>query len=166
MLLYRWYKAAKCPIRWNNGFSDTFCIKHGARQGSILSSYLLSIFLNDLLVDLKDVRIGDIKYNSFAYADDVTLLSPTAPGLQKFIDKCVAYSLLLRFGIKKTKCMVNGHGLVKFGKHFTWYLGDSELIVTGSQAILGSIFTNQNDLLQHVESVLKVVDKVFIVFPM
>jgi len=60
------------------------------------------------------VCVGNHLYNSFVYADDVSLFSITVPGLQILIDIYTHYSSLWRFnfGIKKTKCMMacKGYG--------------------------------------------------------
>ncbi len=60
-------------------------------------------------MDLKSsnygVPIANLLFNSYAYADDVTVFSATACGLQKLIDTCYEYSRKWRskFGIKKSK---------------------------------------------------------------
>ena len=103
----------------------------GTRQGSILSPYFFNIFIDDLLLELQatksGVAIGDVLINSFAYADDVTVISTSAKGLQTLIDKCHIYSQKwrFRFGLKKTKCMVVGNNL--FQHEPKWYLGSSEI---------------------------------------
>ena len=111
MLCYRWYKQLRATVKWKGTYSADFTITKGTHQGSILSPYIFNIFINDLLLELHEsnygVAIGDVHFNSFAYADDVTVFSSTAIGLQRLIDKCYAYSQKWRFkfGIKKTKCM-------------------------------------------------------------
>ena len=91
LLLHRWYKHLKASIRWNGEHSNEFSVTRGTRQGSVLSSYLFNIFLNDFLCDLKKsvfgARIENCKFESFAYADDITLFSPTVAGLQGLADR-------------------------------------------------------------------------------
>jgi hypothetical protein len=48
------------------------------------------------------VWIGSEHLNSFAYADDITLLNGNIPGFQTLIDKCADYASKWRFtfGVK------------------------------------------------------------------
>ena len=104
-------------MKWNGCYTKTFDITRGTRQGSKLSPYLFSIFINQLLLDLNDcdagVRIGDVLYNSMAYADDITIFSTNAKCLQCLIDMCAMYSDRWRFkyGFEKSKCMIIGVSL-------------------------------------------------------
>ena len=74
-------------MKWNGCYSKRFDITRGTRQGSKLSPYLFNIFINQLLLDLNDcdvgVMIGDVLYNSMAYADDITVFSTNAKDLQQ-----------------------------------------------------------------------------------
>ncbi len=51
------------------------------------------------------VSVGTCHFNNFAYADDITLLCTTVPGLQRLINTSVEYSKMWKFnfGIKKNK---------------------------------------------------------------
>ena len=130
MFLLKWYKSLRAVVRWNNQYSNVFTIGCGTRQGSILSPQLFNIFIDGLLKELSatnsGVSIGNEDFNSYAYADDVTLFCATAPGLQKLIDVCVIYASRwkFKFGIKKTKCMSVGDN--RFYDYPKWLLGNLE----------------------------------------
>ena len=67
-----------------------FRVTRDTRQGSILSPVLFNLFLSGLMLELSlckhGVRVGNHLYNSFVYADYVSLFNTTVPGLQKMID--------------------------------------------------------------------------------
>ena len=153
LLLYRWYGNLKGMVKWNNNYSSCFRITKGTRQGGLLSPQLFNIFINDLLKELKDsphkVCIGSCSFNSFAYADDITIMCTTVSGLQNLIDKCVHYSKKwrFRFGINKTKCMiVSGDRLCKTPE---WYLDNCLIENVKSLEILGVQFDQCNT--EHVD---------------
>ena len=96
--MYKWYKSLDVVIKWNGVIhhDSYFKVTRGTKQGSILSPTLFNIFLSELMEKLQSeqagLRIGDKLYNSFAYADDITLFSSTIPGFQSLIDTCYSYS--------------------------------------------------------------------------
>ena len=59
------------------------------------------------------VAIGNLKLNSFVYADDVNLYCSSVSVLPSLIDVCHNYCItwIFKFGIKKTKCMIYEHNL-------------------------------------------------------
>ena len=154
--LYKWYKSMICAVKWDNEISSQFPITRGTKQGSILSPTLFNIFINDLLMKLNNTkegaRMGDIVVNSFAYADDITVLSPTAKGLQRLFDICDEYASEWRFkfGIKKTKCMtINGN---VFKSTPTWLLGSQMVENTKQLEILGTVFDENCNYVNHVQT--------------
>ena len=62
----------------------------------MLSPVLFNLFMSGLVLELSfcehGVRVGNHLYNSFAYTNDISLISTTVPGLQKLIDICTDYS--------------------------------------------------------------------------
>ena len=116
-LLIYIYKNQSCYIRWNSSVSETFSVKNGVRQGAILSPSLFCVYLDTLLVELREAgvgcHVGGQYVGAFGYADDVTLLAPTRQGLQIMLNICenFASSHSMSFSTdtdpakSKTKCL-------------------------------------------------------------
>ena len=89
-------------------------MKHDREANFLYIQCIFNIFINQLLLALNDcdagIRIGDVRYNPMAYADDITIFSTNAKCLQCINDKCAMYSDRWRFkyGIEKSKCMIIG----------------------------------------------------------
>ena len=98
--------------------SDSFSVKNGVRQRAILSPSLFCVYLDTLLLKLREAgvgcHIGGEFLGAFGYADDVTLLAPSRQALQIMLDICedFAASHCMLFSTdpdpikSKTKCMV------------------------------------------------------------
>ena len=146
--LRKWYSVLDVVIKWNGSIhpDSYFNVTRGTRQGSILSPVIFNIFRCDLLKQLNahesGVRIGGKLFNSFAYADDISVFSTTVTGLQELIDICVDYSSSWRFnfGINKTKCMPIGRGHRYFNTDPVWYLKDVPIETVTNLDILGVNF--------------------------
>ena len=64
-------------VRWNNEFSDSFGVSK--KQGGVLSSILFCIYIDNLLMSLKNndigCHVGSHCCGAFEHADDIMLLS-------------------------------------------------------------------------------------------
>ena len=136
-----------------------FCLPiNGFYSTSKLSPYLFNIFINQLLLDLNDcdagVRIGDMLYNSMAYADEITIFSTNAKGLQCLIDTCTMYSDIWRFkyGIEKSKCMIIRKSPFKCEP--VWRLNYISLRNVETMEILGNVFNSKGNNTSHVDNML------------
>ena len=121
-----------------------------------MSHLLFNIIVYDLQIELKEsahkVSIGSFSTSSFSYADDITLMCTSIPGLQILIDICTKYARKWRFkfSINKTKCMViAGNCLAEEPK---WFLNNVAIENVCKLEILGVHFSNVNGDKNHVEN--------------
>lgn len=156
LLLYNWYNNLNALVKWNGHCSEVFHVTRGTRQGSILSPYLFNIFINGLLNKLQSLEIGVMigknLYNSFAYADDISLFAVCVNDLQKLIDVCVNYSIRWRFkfNTEKSKCLISGK--CPFVKEPNWFMSSHLLKNVDQMEILGNIYNTDNTCTSHVEN--------------
>jgi len=70
------YTNSTARINWNSAFSQSFGIRSGVKQGGISSPVLFCIYIDRLLVRLKQSKIrcwiGNTFVGALAYADDIT----------------------------------------------------------------------------------------------
>jgi Reverse transcriptase (RNA-dependent DNA polymerase) len=71
-------------VKWENFMSDEFKCINSLRQGSPLSPFLFSIYIDNVLKDVQHLlficRIEGRILNVLAYADDTVLCAPTWRG--------------------------------------------------------------------------------------
>ena len=92
----------------NGHVSEHFVISQGTRQGSILAPFYYTVFVDDLLKELKlsnsGLRIADVILSSPTQADDIVLLSLTKHGLGNLLDICKQYASRWRYSYNASKC--------------------------------------------------------------
>ena len=154
--LYKWYSQLQARVKFNGEVSDIYSIYRGTRQGGILSPIIFNIFLNDLLIELKSaqhgVRLGNMLFNSVAYADDVSLISATATGLQVLLDICGKYAdkWRMRFNVTKSNCMVIGKNILQQVPTFS--ICSEEMKIVNSVNLLGVNINSKCDAQIHVDN--------------
>ena len=162
LLLYTWYQNLFAVVKWRRSYSKRFHMTRGTRQGSILSPKFFNVFINDLLLELNGskygIRMGRHKINHFAYADDITLISSTAPGLQSLIDICQGYAQnwSFTFGRSKSKCLVTGNTHIfasgNLTSRFSWSLGENTIETVDELNILGVTYSSNGSFTSHVNA--------------
>ena len=111
-LLAFWYSNQSSRIRWKSTLSISFSIGNGTRQGGILSPYLFTRYIRELIDEVAHCgvgcNIGGTSCNLLAYADDLVLLAPSWRALQHMIDLLsgCAIAIDLSCNVSKTVCMV------------------------------------------------------------
>ena len=105
------YCNQKMRIKWNAALSDSFDTSNGVKQGGVLSPLLFNVYLDELILLLREQGVGchmnGMFVGAFCYADDVTLLAPTGMALNAMLDTCTRFADAhdLSFNSSKTKCM-------------------------------------------------------------
>ena len=96
-LLICWYGNQTMCVRWWKMLSDPFTVSNGVRQGGILSSFLFSIYMDDLSTKLNKhnigCTIGELVINHIMYADDIVLISLSSRGLRILLNECEKYGI-------------------------------------------------------------------------
>ena len=95
MLVYIYEEQEGC-IKLVGLKSASFRLTNGTRQGSVLSPALFSVYLDDLLVELKKMgvgcHIGGIWLGAAGYADDIILMAPSRTAMALMLEKCEQYA--------------------------------------------------------------------------
>ena len=111
-IVITWHNGLFCRVKWDDTFSAWFPINAVVRQGGVLSPDFYSIYVDELLAILQRAGIGCYVLGTFAaalfYADDMAVLAPSVKGLQKLLDICLKWDILLNS--KKTKNLFFGKG--------------------------------------------------------
>lgn len=111
-MLAFWYSHQTSCVRWKAALSSNFTIGNGTRQGGILSPYLFTRYIRELIFAVVccnvGCNIGGMYCNILAYADDIVLIAPSWAALQYLINllDCCAVSIDMSCNIAKTVCMV------------------------------------------------------------
>ena len=109
-----WYSNLKSSVKWNSVFSRSFIVRSGVRQGGILSPHLFAIYVDDLIINLRKLKVGCHILNeliaALVYADDFCLMAPSRLALQLLLDVCVEYGKewCITYNPNKSKVMLFG----------------------------------------------------------
>lgn len=110
-LLSKWYNKIFAIVKWNMFLSNSVKISAGVRQGGVLSPYLFAILVDDILIKLKQSKLGcrvrGQLFNAIMYADDLLLMSMSLSDLQSMLDICVQgfRDIGLSINADKSMCM-------------------------------------------------------------
>ena len=112
-----------------------------------LSPFLFSTYLNDIedelyLNGIEGIDLHHIKLFLLLYADDITLFSETAEGLQIALNLLSTYCQRWKLTVitKKTKVMIFRKGGI-LPRNLKFYYNDEELEIVNTFSYLGIIFS-------------------------
>ncbi|CAG2239638.1 unnamed protein product [Mytilus edulis] len=109
-LIYMSYKTATAHVQHSGLTSQVFRIEQGVGQGRVLSAWLFSLFINDLICELLSTHcgllVGPISIPTILLADDTTLLSATVNGAQTLLNVVNSYALKWRLKYNASKSSV------------------------------------------------------------
>ena len=95
LLIFVYEEQEGCAV-WDGVRSESFRITNGTRQGSVLSPTLLSVYLDDLIKELRHqglgCHIGGVWVGAAGYADDIILLAPSRTAMQRMLKVCERYA--------------------------------------------------------------------------
>ena len=95
---------------WNGTSSRKVSIRQGVRQGGILSPFLYSVFVDELLDLLVSSRygacIGDVYVGAPMFADDLALVSESPTVLQRMLDIVSSYAKKWRYRFNASKSWI------------------------------------------------------------
>ena len=138
------YHDSKIQIKLQGGLTETFSDNVGVKQGCVLSPTLFKIFIKDLpdIFDekCKPITLHKESLNCLLFVDDVIIMSETAEGLQRCLDRLKVYSdqWLLHINTDKTKVMIfNKPGKLIKGQYS---IGLDTIDTVNSYTYLGIVF--------------------------
>ena len=83
------YLLQSANVRWNGKCSEFFPLTNGVKQGAVLSAILYCFYMNGLFALLRERKAGcwvkGVFYDIIGYSDDIWLLAPPRPALQKML---------------------------------------------------------------------------------
>ena len=133
-ILQRMFDHNSAQVVVNGKRSQPFGIRAGLLQGSVLSPFLYSIFIDDLAKELMEgnkTKIGDFGLNCTMYADDIAVFAPTAEKLQVLLNRCSSHAFSNRYQFNVAKCNVIGD------EKFQYKIDDTQIAMVNSFVYLG-----------------------------
>jgi len=108
------YTGQLVKVLWNGVglYSQNFPVINGVKQGRILSPVLFCVYIDELLLALRQTNVKCFMDSWFvgtlAYADDIVLMAPSATAVRQMLAVCDEFAVKLdaRFNASKSKCML------------------------------------------------------------
>ena len=134
------YENFQCAVLIGGKTGDWFMTERGVHQGAPLSMKLYQVFLNDLLVKMREsgngTMVGNINVTSPSFADDTTAIALYKRNLNLLLDCAYAHSKKWKyeFNTDKSEAMIWGED---HDPHTKIKLGNNQVNVVSSSKHLG-----------------------------
>ena len=93
MVLYKFNNAV---VQYNQAISSSFGMETGTKQGSVLSAYLFTLYMDNLVKALLSTNVGCMVgsklINTLVYADDVVLIGPSVSAMKILLETCESFT--------------------------------------------------------------------------
>ncbi len=143
-------------VRLNGHLSNNFTTAFGTRQGDPISPTNFSIFINDLLVELRDEKLDSdvLVSNVFAYADDLVIISESEMDLQRLLNIVRSWCNKWRLAVNIDKTKVVHYRKPNTPRSdFIFMWDDSQIGHVGSYKYLGVIIDEYLNFDLHCDSI-------------
>ena len=156
------YTKNRARVRIGNSFSAYFEINSGVMQGSKLGPILFIFYIDDLLRELNDSKLGAVMGNlvisTLGFADDIVLITDCPKKMQKLLDICCNWCTKngMTFNIDKCKIMV----LNKAVKGVEFKLGKKGLEIVKIYKYLGILLSTTRLTSLYTQHFARLIEKV------
>ena len=155
------YTKNKARVRVGDKFSAYFEINSGVMQGSKLGPILFIFYINDLLRELNDSKLGAcmgaLVLSALGFADDIILIADCPEKMQTLLDICYSWSLRNGMVFNTEKCKVMA--LNTPAKNVDFRLGQEPLDKVKIYKYLGVVFSNIRLTSLYTRHFKRVIDK-------
>ena len=161
-IIFCMYANSYVSTRFNGVNSDPWKVGNGTRQGGILSPFLFSYYIDEILHEISTNYDGcslmGYKTNIICYADDIICLSPSLKGLQTILNRTadILKKLCLSVNAEKSNFIIFRQNNRRIPQicHANVFLNGVRLEQSRSIKYLGVILSDNNDLGLDVDRVL------------
>ena len=153
------YNGTAACIRLNETYSEWFNTTSGVKQGDNLSPTLFSLFINDFVLELKNLRCG-VKFDEndmlsiLLYADDIVLSAESEHDLQEMLNCLYNWCHRWRLVVNESKTQIMHMRPPRYQRtQHSFKFGDKNLEIVQSYKYLG-ICINEHLEYKHTAAML------------